>query len=69
MIKRSRANRTEKATYRNNRNEHKFIDVVHQHSKASNEKQLQIEKILLDCSALMSATITPRKQKQPSKRR
>lgn len=26
---RSRANRTEKATYRNNRNEHKFIDVVH----------------------------------------
>lgn len=29
MIKRSRANRTEKTTYRNNRNEHKFIDVVH----------------------------------------
>ena len=29
MVKRSRANRTEKATYRNNRNEHKFIDVVH----------------------------------------
>ena len=29
MIKRARANRTEKATYRNNRNEHKFIDVVH----------------------------------------
>ena len=29
MIKRSRANRTEKVTYRNNRNEHKFIDVVH----------------------------------------
>ena len=29
MAKRSRANRTEKATYQNNRNEHKFIDVVH----------------------------------------
>ena len=28
-VVRSRANRTEKATYRNNRNEHKFIDVVH----------------------------------------
>nr|DAT39182.1 MAG TPA: hypothetical protein [Caudoviricetes sp.] len=35
----------------------------------SNEKQLQIVKIMLDCSALMSATITPRKQKQHSKRR
>ena len=29
MIKRSRANRTERATFRNIRNEHKFIDVVH----------------------------------------
>lgn len=29
MTKRSRANKTEKATFRNNRNEHKFIDVVH----------------------------------------
>ena len=29
MAKRSRANRTEKATYQNIRNEHKFIDVVH----------------------------------------
>ena len=29
MIRRSRANRTERATFRNIRNEHKFIDVVH----------------------------------------
>lgn len=29
MAKRSRANRTEKATCQNIRNEHKFIDVVH----------------------------------------
>ena len=29
MAKRSRANRTEKATYQNIRNEHKYIDVVH----------------------------------------
>lgn len=29
MIKRSRANRTERATFRNIRNEHKYIDVVH----------------------------------------
>lgn len=29
MAKRSRENRTEKATYQNIRNEHKFIDVVH----------------------------------------
>lgn len=29
MIKRSRANRTERATFQNIRNEHKFIDVVH----------------------------------------
>ena len=29
MIKRSRANCTERATFRNIRNEHKFIDVVH----------------------------------------
>ena len=28
MAKRSRANRTEKATYQNIRNEHKYIDVV-----------------------------------------
>ena len=29
MIKRSRANKTEKATFQNIRNEHKYIDVVH----------------------------------------
>lgn len=29
VIKRSRANRTTRATYRNIRNEHKFIEVVH----------------------------------------
>lgn len=29
MTKKSRANRTEKATFQNIKNEHKFIDVVH----------------------------------------
>ena len=40
MIKRSRANRTERATFRNIRNEHKFIDVGINRSSGSGKQRL-----------------------------
>lgn len=38
MAKRSRANRTEKATYQNIRNEHKYIDVRQKSEKERDAK-------------------------------
>lgn len=47
MIKRSRANRTERATFQNIRNEHKFIDVVH-HGDGHYYMMLEAANIMMD---------------------